>query len=224
MPSLVMPCEAWFNRSTPGRDRTCDLLFRKQLLYPLSYGGLRSFYPLTISGKKGQQRDGPGFGLRVLSWPHVSLVTFGTSVRNPRRRLHHRLPPFRAYQSRAVPLVSPGFVALRPRHTHTKSSACQGECCSQIMCNPTKSSTLLKRENRFRNAPISHLLCSKLTFAARRHCVRLFLVVPHPRPWPTTITLPPQQSGPHHHAPSSLVNHAFLGDAAIHRFLGPRSG
>ena len=23
----------------PGRDRTCDLRFRKPLLYPLSYGG-----------------------------------------------------------------------------------------------------------------------------------------------------------------------------------------
>ena len=26
--------------STPGRDRTCDPLFRRQLLYPLSYGGI----------------------------------------------------------------------------------------------------------------------------------------------------------------------------------------
>ena len=26
-------------RTTPGRDRTCDLRFRKPSLYPLSYGG-----------------------------------------------------------------------------------------------------------------------------------------------------------------------------------------
>ncbi len=27
------------NESAPGRNRTCDLRFRKPLLYPLSYGG-----------------------------------------------------------------------------------------------------------------------------------------------------------------------------------------
>ena len=27
------------NIGAPGRDRTCDLRFRKPLLYPLSYGG-----------------------------------------------------------------------------------------------------------------------------------------------------------------------------------------
>ena len=27
------------DRGAPGRDRTCDLRFRKPLLYPLSYGG-----------------------------------------------------------------------------------------------------------------------------------------------------------------------------------------
>jgi hypothetical protein len=25
------------NENTPGKDRTCDLLFRRQALYPLSY-------------------------------------------------------------------------------------------------------------------------------------------------------------------------------------------
>jgi hypothetical protein len=41
--------------NTPGRDRTCDLWFRKPSLYPLSYGGHRG----TESGNRGAQGARP---------------------------------------------------------------------------------------------------------------------------------------------------------------------
>ena len=34
--------------STPGRDRTCDLWFRKPSLYPLSYGGEETSHMMSI--------------------------------------------------------------------------------------------------------------------------------------------------------------------------------
>ena len=36
---IARKCERYGCSDTPGRDRTCDLRFRKPSLYPLSYGG-----------------------------------------------------------------------------------------------------------------------------------------------------------------------------------------
>ena len=54
--------------SAPGRDRTCDLRFRKPLLYPLSYGGetWAAAYALALGSRMG-----------VWSRSMVGIISYG---------------------------------------------------------------------------------------------------------------------------------------------------
>jgi hypothetical protein len=71
--------------SAPGRIRTCNLLIRSQVLYPLSYGRLRADervyrvqlerltgLPDPISGPDEQVAEAPGFepGMGLRPKPH----------------------------------------------------------------------------------------------------------------------------------------------------------
>jgi hypothetical protein len=75
---------ALMNTSAPGRDRTCDLRFRKPLLYPLSYG----------SGAQHEPTGDRAVPTARVSGPHRprSNNQTGTAVR-PGRTTTRRRPP-----------------------------------------------------------------------------------------------------------------------------------
>lgn len=66
--------------STPGKDRTCDQLLRRQLLYPLSYGGKEE-----RAGDENRTRvtclEGRSFTIKLLPQSQHNITFFGGFVK-----------------------------------------------------------------------------------------------------------------------------------------------